>query len=795
MRKLLTILLLFASLIARATDYYIATAALGGDNNKTGLVGQPWRTLKYACDNALVSGDIIHVGVGTFNEGTDRSYLRPGVSIAGAGVTSIIITGYKGTSSSRDATIMVETLSEGSAGGQSIHDLKFDGQYYGTNDAVPDSPFTPPASSGGKTAISVHCRNNVEIYNCTFQNFWHSAVVFYGGLISWSQTPIIEGTYAEGNSYHDNISTNCSFGNPPPFTWVNSGHVFIQGQKDLLIYNNTMTQTGRNPGYNGMCIDGVEGFYKGMKIYNNEMYQTPYSNEVGFSIELWYTRGGIEIYGNTIPMQVDLARGIIKGTYAFGAKVYNNTIGHPTLYALCTSPIGVMLEWDVQDVYIYNNIIKKFGIGVGFYSHLKSSTFERIYIYYNLIYDITAINGHADLIGLWSDEPGYPSTYNNIHIYNNVLYGRSGGNLTAGIRLPTFRYVNNFIIKNNIIQTNSDKGPPIKGDEPTAIVNGLVITNNVFWLSANANNPSLPSNYTQTNYTGPPTNTTNKKENPLFVTAGSNFHLQAGSPAINAGVHLPFSFITTDKDGVAIASPPESGAYEKDGTPPPPFDTATVLTDEIIDIGLTTATGGGNVTDDGGAEVTARGVCWDVTTDPTTADSKTTNGTGLGTFTSSITGLTQNTTYFVRAYATNSVGTAYGNEVTFETGPPHEPEVGTGTVVRTSDSTATGSGNVVDEGTGGGVVSSRGICWSISPNPTKADNFSTAAAGGPGEFTALMTGLSPTIYYVRAWATNQTTTSYGLDVIFNLTKAPLLRGEGDLMIKRMDGSNDLIRLR
>jgi len=69
----------------------------------------------------------------------------------------------------------------------------------------------------------------------------------------------------------------------------------------------------------------------------------------------------------------------------------------------------------------------------------------------------------------------------------------------------------------------------------------------------------------------------------------------------------------------------------------------------------------------GGDPVTARGVCWSTTTNPTTADSKTVDGTGVGTFTSAITGIASGVTYYVRSYATNSVGTIYGTEVSFTT--------------------------------------------------------------------------------------------------------------------------------
>ncbi|MFZ4707280.1 MAG: hypothetical protein ACOYMF_14840 [Bacteroidales bacterium] len=96
-------------------------------------------------------------------------------------------------------------------------------------------------------------------------------------------------------------------------------------------------------------------------------------------------------------------------------------------------------------------------------------------------------------------------------------------------------------------------------------------------------------------------------------------------------------------------------------------DIPTVSTDAVTNIVGATATGGGNVKTDGGLTVTARGVCWSLSADPTISDPKTTDGSGLGLFTSSITGLTLGQTYHVRAYATNAFGTGYGEDVTFST--------------------------------------------------------------------------------------------------------------------------------
>ena len=93
----------------------------------------------------------------------------------------------------------------------------------------------------------------------------------------------------------------------------------------------------------------------------------------------------------------------------------------------------------------------------------------------------------------------------------------------------------------------------------------------------------------------------------------------------------------------------------------------TVTTDAVSDIMAYSATCGGNVTAEGSAEVTGRGVCWSTSHNPTLDNAHTADNTGTGTFTSAMTELSRGTTYYVRAYATNSVGTAYGEEVAFTT--------------------------------------------------------------------------------------------------------------------------------
>ena len=93
----------------------------------------------------------------------------------------------------------------------------------------------------------------------------------------------------------------------------------------------------------------------------------------------------------------------------------------------------------------------------------------------------------------------------------------------------------------------------------------------------------------------------------------------------------------------------------------------TVMTENITNIKTNSARSGGNVSSDGNGTVTARGICWSTSQNPTIEDNKTTDGTGVGSFTSNLSNLEYNTTYYVRAYATNEVGTSYGEEVSFTT--------------------------------------------------------------------------------------------------------------------------------
>ncbi len=193
-------------------------------------------------------------------------------------------------------------------------------------------------------------------------------------------------------------------------------------------------------------------------------------------------------------------------------------------------------------------------------------------------------------------------------------------------------------------------------------------------------------------------------------------------------------------------------------------DLPVLTTSAVTNISQTTATTGGNVTDDGGKNITERGICWATTPSPTINDDKTTNGNGTGSFTSTITGLMLGTTYHVRAFATNSAGTAYGNDLAFTT-LTDLPVLTTSAVTNISQTTATTGGNITDDG--GKTITVRGICWATTPSPTINDSKFESGAG-TGSFTGNISGLQPgTTYYVRAYAINSAGTAYGNQVSFS----------------------------
>jgi hypothetical protein len=198
---------------------------------------------------------------------------------------------------------------------------------------------------------------------------------------------------------------------------------------------------------------------------------------------------------------------------------------------------------------------------------------------------------------------------------------------------------------------------------------------------------------------------------------------------------------------------------------PAPIVVPTIIqTDPVTSITATGGTSGGSIAGNGGGAITAKGVCWSISANPTTANSKTIDGTGNTAFTSLMTGMTTGTTYHVRSYATNSAGTAYGNDVTFVPVAPGFPIVSTTALSGQTGTGAASGGTIVSNG--GSTILANGVCWSTTTGPTIASSKTTDAIGNPS-FASAITGLTAgTTYYIRAYATNVTGTSYGNELTY-----------------------------
>lgn len=237
--------------------------------------------------------------------------------------------------------------------------------------------------------------------------------------------------------------------------------------------------------------------------------------------------------------------------------------------------------------------------------------------------------GHTYIIRMYAYAAGTTSSSRNLFLKNIVFTGTT----TPPGNPPT-------VLTNSAASTGRTTGTAQGQITNTSLT--PVSVSGICW-STSAN----PTDALTTKTTNGPLTVGTFNHNMTGLTAGTLYHVRAyATNAVGTGYGADVTF-TTD----------------------PPI--APVLTtNAVTNVTIFTATSGGNISDDGGRPITARGVCWSTIANPTTANSTTSDGTGAGSFTSNLTGLLPSTTYFVRAYATNSVNTSYGNQQTFTTPPP-----------------------------------------------------------------------------------------------------------------------------
>uniref|UniRef100_A0A6M3LCP9 Fibronectin type-III domain-containing protein n=1 Tax=viral metagenome TaxID=1070528 RepID=A0A6M3LCP9_9ZZZZ len=232
-----------------------------------------------------------------------------------------------------------------------------------------------------------------------------------------------------------------------------------------------------------------------------------------------------------------------------------------------------------------------------------------------------------------------------------------------------------------------------------------------------------------------------------------------------------------------------------------PSSDPNITTESCTDVTSSTATGNGTVVSVGDNAITEHGHCWATHHLPTTADDLNTNGAhGAGAFTSSIITLLVNTVYYVRSYATTSAGTFYGNEIKLTTGA-NLPIVTTQEVTNVAEIKATGNLTLVN--TGGSALVQYGVVWDTSTHtdpgnvlPANSDYTAYTAEGTQtvmGKYTSDIIDLLPEVsYYVRAYATNATGTTYGVEVTFTtrIAGAPIVTTEKSQFVTRVTAQGE-----
>lgn len=178
----------------------------------------------------------------------------------------------------------------------------------------------------------------------------------------------------------------------------------------------------------------------------------------------------------------------------------------------------------------------------------------------------------------------------------------------------------------------------------------------------------------------------------------------------------------------------------------------TVSTSSAIGITNTTANVAGKVVQDGGAEVTSRGICYSTIPYPTISDVKVTAGKGTGSFSCTLSQLEGGTVYYARAYAINAKGTSYGNQISFETEAPGPVLLSISSAKDITISSAAVEGTLHDNG--GASIIEKGVCYSTSQHPTINNDY-VYGGEGMGGYTCILKNLQiNTVYYVRAYAKN-----------------------------------------
>lgn len=522
-------------------ENYHYTSPTGSDVTGDGSIGNPWYSLSHACSQVNTPGHTIFANSGNYTD-NNRASLSVGVNITGDNVSIPNITTNYVAASVNDAYLYIysATLTNGN---QEISYININGNNL-------------TATRG----VWVGYRYGVNINHCTTEDF-KALGVHFRNQIDWMTPPV---TYASGNSFCDNIVNNCS-----DRAESDSGNLRIDGQENMLINNCSFINNERAAGHNGDIL--LVSFCRGTEIKYCEFTKPDVDgSNWNFFSEIFHLRGGLEIhhcnfYGAACLDFSNAYNGTsTKGSYDFTFSVHDcsfTTLNGSQISRSGVShdPSAIQFEKGVYEYcYIYKNHIKAYPIGI----KVSTSTnydnyFDHIYIHTNKLENI----GYTDYAYTWGiqfaleNNGAYVCAFDNIHIWNNTIYGGSGNNYN-GIRWTANGALTNSSFCNNIIHSFDNYAVyfAIQGGE-SASMNNVDIVYSCFHDNG-TNGIYIDAAITKTDVD---TTTGNTTGDPLLISA-TDYHLSStSSSAYHSGLNVG---LTSDLDAVSWYNPPSMGCYE-----------------------------------------------------------------------------------------------------------------------------------------------------------------------------------------------------------------------------------------
>lgn len=565
------------------------------------------------------------------------------------------------------------------------------------------------------------------ISNCTLKNCYFNNMTYGLWMVAGINTTITNNTFVNMKCSKDTGGINDVLGCAIEACYgfnLNISNNYFKGSWAMSGI------TGSSHGIGGVAIDLFT-------IRNSRIAYNTIIDCSGF-LEM----GNIDIYDTTTGAQYD--------TFAYNKIINSGQIAY--LHGVVGDPFKGhnkgLAFWN--NVIIENNTSRMVGAGFGLDTYSDGQSFAQNWFWggattCSTIYcpnNPSSCNQDAyrAVIAYKNPQLGNPDTL--IDSRNNIIYNTTGTQMIYEPARTEYKRNNNiYYLAGKFGSYNTRLGGAVyPSSTPATLSTGEIQTTSNVFLDTLALHPE-------------------------------NWDLRLGLGSQARGTGTPISGFTVDFAGNPINNPPNMGLFENIST----ITSPTVTTTAAFSINTNIATTGGNVTTDGGSPITRRGLMYSLAaiTDTTTGTKVIDGSLGIGSFTTSLTGLTPSTQYHVRAFALNSVGVSYGADLTFTTLAVIIPPTVTTTPASSIGlTTATTGGNVTTNG--GATVISRGILYSLTAIPSDTTSSTKINSGnGTGVFTTSLTSLAGgTLYHIRAFAVNSAGVSFGADLTFTTITTP-----------------------